>query len=349
MQRSLMRRWILVAGGIFAVWLFAKYLLPVLLPFGFGLLLAMAAEPAVKTGTKLLKLPRWAASGAGVALTLALLVAILGLLGAALVKELGSLAGRLPDLEETARQSTESLRLALNSVAEKAPTGIRPVFTRWASRLDTSGEVLAEQVAGRLPGAISGFLGRVPDGAFALGTGLLSAFMFSARLPRLKGSILRHLPEKVRTEVLPMAGRVKTALFGWIKAQIKLSAVTFAILLTGFLLLRIPFAPLWALLIALVDAVPILGTGTVLGPWALVALVQGNRVLALGLVILFAVSALTRTVLEPRIMGHHLGVDPLLTLILAYLGFRFWGFLGIVLTPMLAAALLAATKKPSSG
>lgn len=345
MHTNSQRRWILTAVGLLGLWLFFKHLLPLLFPFGFGLLLAMAAEPAVRTGTRLLRLPRWAAAGLGVSLTLTLLIVLVGIVGAALVRELGELAGRLPDVQDSARQAADTLRVFLENAAAHAPEGVRPLASRSVSWLFASPEVLMEQVSGRLPGAITGFLGKVPNGALTVGTGILSGFMLSARLPELKKSLAERLPQRFRTHILPALHRMKTALLAWLKAQLKLTAVTFGILLVGFLLLRIPYAPLWAGVVAVVDAVPVLGTGTVLVPWALVSVIGKKQLLAIGLLCIYGCTFITRTVLEPKLLGRSLGIDPLLTLVFLYIGFRFWGFWGLIFTPIIAAAVLSAVKE----
>ena len=348
MSREAIRRWLLLAGSFLGIWLFLKYLFPVFLPFFLGFLLALAAEPAVRFVSRL-KLPRWAATGVGVSLTLVFLTGLVGLLGASVVKELGVLAGRLPDLQDTATQTADKLRIFLENAANKAPEGVRPLVDRSVDRLMDSGSALMEQATVRLPGAISGFLSRVPDGALGLGTGILSGFMFSARLPKLKMQIRDRLPEAWKTKLLPALKRSKNALLGWLKAQAKLAAVTFCIITAGLLLLKIPLAPLWAAGIALVDAVPLLGTGTVMVPWAVVSLIQGKQLRAIGLLCIFGAALLTRTTLEPRLVGRHLGLDPLVTLVFLYLGYRFWGILGMLLAPMLVAAITAATDKKKTG
>ena len=120
MNRTAWHRIALTAMLFFVVWLFLRYLLPFFLPFGLGLLLALTAEPAVYFGTQKLKLPRWAASGAGVTLTLLLLLTIVGAAGAVAVKELGNIAGHLPDLQQTARETTDRLRFFLEDAAASA-------------------------------------------------------------------------------------------------------------------------------------------------------------------------------------------------------------------------------------
>lgn len=342
MHKETVKRAALLAGGFLGVWLIIKYLLPIFLPFALGFLLALAAEPAVRAGSRLLKLPRWAAAGLGVSLTLVFLMTLVWVLGAVMVKELRVLAGRLPDLQNTAAQTVERVQLFLENAASHAPDGVRPLVDRSISRLFSSGSQFMEQATVRLPGAVSALLSRVPDGALGIGTGILSAFMLSARLPKLKLAAAQKLPEGLRTRLLPALKRSKNALFGWLKAQLKLSGITYCIVTLGLLLLQVPYAPLWAAAVALVDAVPLLGTGTVLLPWALVCLIQRDHLRSVGLLCIYGAAFLTRTVLEPRLVGRHLGLDPLVTLVFLYLGYRFWGILGMLLAPMLAAALTAA-------
>ncbi len=344
MYRESIRRGAILAGSFLGIWLFLKFLFPIFLPFFLGFLLALAAEPVVRFSTRL-KFPRWLASGVGVSLTLVLMTGLVALLGATLVKELGVLAGRLPDLQDTATQTADRLRILLEHAAEKAPESVQPLVDRSVSRLFGSGSAFLEQATGRLPGAISGFLSRVPDGALGAGTGILSGFMFSARLPKLRAKLSDRLPEAWRTNLLPALKRSKNTLFGWLKAQCKLAAITYCIVAAGLLLLQIPYGPLWAAGVALVDAVPLLGTGTILVPWALVCLIQRQHLRSIGLLCIYAVAFIIRTALEPRLVGRHLGLDPLITLLFLYLGYRFWGILGMLLAPMLVAAITAATDK----
>ena len=348
MHREFWKRTAFLLGGFLGAWLAVRYLLPIFLPFLCGLLLALAAEPAVRLGEKA-KLPRWAASGLGVSLTLLLLGTVLWLLGAALVRQVGQLAGRLPDLQYTAESAVEQIRTLLTDAAGRMPDGIRPLATRSVERMLTSGSSFVEQATIRLPGAISSVLQKVPDGALGIGTSLLSGFMFSARLSKLRPAIAARLPVSVKTQVLPALQRSKSALLGWLKAQATLAGITCCILAVGFLILRVPYWPVWAVAVALVDAVPLLGTGTVLIPWAVIDLIRGQHFMAIGLLCLYGVSFFTRTILEPRLVGRQLGLDPLVTLVFLYLGYRFWGIWGMLLSPMLVAALVAAGQGNKKG
>lgn len=347
-MRAISGRKLLVILGIFlAAWLALKYLLPVLLPFLLGGIIALAAEPAVDFGVQKLKIPRGLAAGVGVTLTLVLLLGALSLIGALAVKELGNLTKVLPDVQGTIQQGITLLQDWLIGLANRLPDGARPLVTQTVLELLGSGSMLLSQVTSHLPGLLTSVLGWIPDGALGLGTGILAGFMISARLPRLRKAVSERIPQSWREKYLPALGRARKAVGGWLKAQGTLALVTYGIVAVGLMLLRVRYGAAWAVLVALVDAIPILGTGTVLLPWALVWLLQGEGLRALGLAAIYGTTLLTRTVLEPRLVGRHLGLDPLLTLVFLYLGYRFWGLLGMILAPMLAAAAKSLTETAS--
>lgn len=338
MSRPTIRNLLVLPGVFVLVWLGMKYLFPIALPFLLGAAFAFAAEPMVQLGTGRLHLPRWLASAFSVTITLVLLLSLLLLLTSFAVRELGVLAGILPDMSGTARQGLQLLQDFLLGLAGRAPEGVQPILNQTVLELFGSGTALMNQVTSRIPAVATDILAHVSRGALTLGIGILSGYMISPRLPKIKEWFAARLPEQMTGGYLPALKRIKTALLGWLKAQCKLSGVSFLILTVGFLLLRIPYAPIWAALTALVDALPLLGSGAVLLPWALICLLQGDHFLSIGLLVVYAAAMLTRSTLEPRLVGKQLGLDPLLTLITLYAGYRVWGFWGMLLSPMIAVA-----------
>lgn len=338
MSRSLLPKMICLLAVSALLFLCIRWLLPIAMPFLLGAGLAFAAEPAVKFGTEKLHLKRWLCSGIFVSGTLVLLLSLLVILGSLLLRQLGNLADAMPDLESAALRGLTTLEDLLLGLAYRAPEGIRPLLTKSVLGLFGSSNKTVERLAQQLPVVATSFLSHVPDGALTLFTAVLSAFMLSARLP----TILLWLKKKPLagpiSRLLPAARKVGTALVGWLKAQLKLSGMSFLVLLAGLLILQIRYAPVWAFLIALVDAVPLLGTGTALVPWSLVCFLQGNHLRGAGLLGIYAVTALTRSVLEPRLVGKQLGLDPLLTLAALYAGYRLWGIGGMLLAPVLSVA-----------
>lgn len=335
-MRPFVRNFVLLLGLILLLWLFMEYLFPILLPFLLGTALAFAAEPGVTLLCRRLKLRRWLSSAVSVSITLFLALTLLVLLGSFALRELRMLTNVLPNLWQTAQQGITRLQELLYRLVSGTPERIRPVLEQSVTNLLGNHNAMMERLASKLPSFATRVLSVFPDGALTLGTALISSYMISARLPKIKEYLQVHLPEMLQTRYIPTLRRVKAAVFGWLKAQCKLSAVSCGILTVGFLILRIPYAPVWALLIALVDALPLFGTGTILLPWALICLLQGNYLLGAGLAGIYAAAALSRTILEPRLLGKQLGLDPLVTLAALYVGYRFWGFLGMLFAPVFA-------------
>lgn len=344
MQKPLMNRLFTLAALVLGLWLGLRYALPLAMPFLLGLGLALAAEPLVKLTTRRLRLPRAVGTMVGVTAAIAMVLALVVLLLSALFRELGQLAGVLPDMEEAARQGLVSLEDFLLGLAQRAPEGIRGLLTRWVLNLFGNSGQWLDGVSRYLPGIATSILGHIPNGALTLGTAVISGYMISARLPTLRSWVKKAIPQSWQQEVIPTLKKLRSCLGTWLTTQLKLCAVSFSVMCLGFFLLRIPYAPLWALLIALVDAMPVLGSGTVLLPWALVRLLQGSPVHALGLAAIYVAVAVLRSVLEPKLLGKQLGLDPLVTLAALYAGFRLWGFLGMLLAPMLAAVTTQLTR-----
>ena len=322
------------AGGI----LFLQYLLPLLLPFLLGAALALSAEPLVRFLCDKLRLKRPLATGVGISAAFSFLVSVVLVLAAFALRQIKNLAGFLPELESTLQLGMATADRTLRNLTGRVPGELGVVLTRNVDSLISGGDGLISRATAFLVKLASGVLSHVPGSAIAIATGIISSFMISAKLPAIRTRLGQLISAEKMAPVMTGANRLKTALLGWLKAQAKLSAVTFGLMLFGFFLLRIPRAPLWAVTVALVDAFPILGTGAILVPWSIFSFLQGDTLPAFGLLGLYAAAALSRSILEPRFLGKHLGLDPLVTLMALYVGFRLWGILGMIVAPMLAVA-----------
>ena len=214
------------------------------------------------------------------------------------------------------------------------------VFLKWENTRLMKISFVAVQLVLSLAGNA---LTHVPDSALTLITGLISAYLISARLPAL----VRKLPRERLRAILSAWKRIRTAVGGWLLAQGKLMGVSFAIVLAGLLLLRVRGAFLWAVGISLVDAFPILGIGTVLLPWAALDFLQGDTPRALGLLGIWVTVSVLRSVLEPKLLGKQLGLDPLVTLMALYAGYKLLGIAGIILAPLLTVTALQLIPKRS--
>ena len=345
MDRTFIKKTLYAALILLGLWLGITYLLPVALPFLLGLLLALAAEPFVRLANQGLKLRRSWAAGLGVVLTLALVVGVTVLLGTAAVREISLLTGHLPDVRQAAQLGMDHLHNVLDWAVEKTPDSVRGLLEQSVNRTFKDGTVLVEQVTGKLPGALTGVISWIPKGTLSVFTAILSAFMISARLPKLKQALHSRLPQSWHETYLPALRQLRHGLWGWLKAQLKLMLLTFAVVGPGLAVLGVDRGILWGAVIAVVDAVPVLGTGTVLIPWAVISFLQDRVAFGVGLLAVYFVALTLRSVMEPRLIGRQLGLDPLVTLITFYAGYQLFGFVGMILSPVLAAAVATVLKK----
>ena len=330
---------IVLAVGILGGWFVIRYALPVLFPFLIGAGLALAAEPMVSLLHRRLKWKRWLASGLGVTGVFVLLLAVLVLVTALLLRQAGRLTAIVPELAENIRLGMGSLESWLLTASSHAPQGIRNVLTSTVTGFFSDGTALVNQVTGVLPGVLSKVFGHVASGFLTLATAVLAAFMISAKLPDMGIWLRQRLPESWKKRYLPALKGLRKAVAGWLVAQLKLTLVVMGLLIVAFWLLKIPHSLFWAVIISVVDALPVLGCGVVLVPWSLICLLQGRRLLCIGLLGTFALIWLVRSVLEPKLLGKELGLDPLVTLLAIYAGYRLLGLAGMLLAPLIAVVL----------
>ena len=333
---SLHRGWkriISVILSFMALWLCLRYLYPLFLPFLLGLAAALPAERPAKILRQRLRFGAGAAVFAAVTGIWTALLGTLGLITALLVRRAAALAGTLSDLAGQAALGIAEVRSWSISLASRAPPGLSQPLTRSLTELFSDGGGLLDRGAAAAFDLAGQTAQHLPGALMTLGTAVLSSYLICARLPALRQRIAasRAWQSGWGSALIRLLRNGKS----WLKAQLKLSAVTFAIVLAGFFLLGIRHKLTMTLLTALVDAVPLFGTGTVLIPWALVKLLSGEPVRAVGLLGVYVTALVTRSVLEPKLLGRQLGLDPLAALIALYIGFRLWGFGGMILAPIL--------------
>lgn len=326
-----------VVAAIAGVWLFAAVILPLGFPFFLAFLLAILAEPATECLISRQKLPRWLAGALCV-------IGIYGVLGVGLFlicrvacRELGDFLEQLPTLLGRLTPMLEDLENTLVELAEKLPDGLGRGLSDSISTFFSTGAGLLQDLPRRAVSFLSDVAQAVPDLLLGAATTLVASFMAAAQLPRLRRWLNRVLPKKWRKWVTVTWQRVRATAGSWLKAECKLMGLTFGIVTLGLLILGADYPLLAGFLIALVDALPVLGTGTVLIPWALVLFLGGQTGRGVAFLVLYGISALARTTLEPRLMGRQMGLNPLLTLAAVYVGFRLAGLAGMILFPMGAA------------
>ena len=187
---------------------------------------------------------------------------------------------------------------------------------------------------------ISGSLVEIPGFIIKLVITIISTFFFMIDYDKVLALFVRFIPSDRKETVLDLIKYYKSTILIYLKSYSLLFLLTYVELWIGFSILRIPYAPLIGLLIAIFDILPILGVGGVLLPWAVILFVMKEIPLGIGILILYLVITFIRNTAEPKLVGKQIGLHPLATLIFMYLGLRFMGFLGMFLFPVTLAVFV---------
>ena len=142
------------------------------------------------------------------------------------------------------------------------------------------------------------------------------------------------IPRPVFDVIVKMKDGFLDALFKYMRSYLLLLVITFLEMLTGLFLIRAPYPVIMAVVIALLDLLPVLGVGVVLIPWGIWSFLIGRTAFGIGLLVLFIAHTVFRQVIEPKIVGKSLGVHPLLTLVFIYVGYSVFGIVGLLLVPI---------------
>ncbi len=216
---------------------------------------------------------------------------------------------------------------------------------RFAGRLSPETQANIENIVGTLSDSLSQIAGSLGGGTVeAAGNAaknipsllisfifiLLFAYFFLAERERVQKIGRMLVSERDRKHLGMIWRNLKSAVGGYFRAQFKIMGVVFVLMLTGLLILRVDYAILLALVISVLDFLPMLGTGTVLLPWALYCALSGSLPRAAGLLILYGVTQFTRQLIQPKMVGDSVGIDTLTTLFLIFIGYRISGIIGMI-------------------
>lgn len=336
---------ICVALGLLGAALLFRYLFAVLLPFLIAWGISTVALRATERISARLGLSHRLCAVVALLLFLSLAIVLLCRSFNSLMEELRRMLaellanGGVPRFWGATAEAMERLmgRLGLLEAHGEAYAEFCGQLEALLSRL---GREALQSLSQAVPGLAARVASALPSVLLAVLVTVIASFYFCME-PTLLSHLLNRLPRGVGERVRAWKEALKSASWGYLRAYLLLLLLTVLELLIGFWILRVEYAFLLACVIAFLDMLPVLGVGTVLIPWAIVALVQGNRYLGFGMLILYFAVFILRQIMEPRLIGRSLGLHPLAALLAGYAGWRLFGFWGMALGPI--AALLFKT------
>ena len=328
---------------ILVIYFVMKYVAIWTLPFIIGLLVAIILQKPVGFLTKKTKLPRTFWSILLVLLVLLSLFAVIGVVVWRLVAEVDGfvswLSGLVPDIKQTFTDTSKW-------------------FSNLTSRLPEGLATAISEAPGTIVGTVAKYFGNFATsfatGVITEGSGILISVIFSVVAScyitkdyrRIVNFILKQLDDKKKSIVVNAKKLFVTNILKMLRGYIIIMCITFTELFIGLSILKVNYAGVLAVIIAVLDILPVIGTGAVLIPWGIISMIMGNIWLGIGLLILYVVILVIRNIIEPRIIGQQVGLPPIVTLIAMYVGLQTFGVIGMMLTPV---AIIILVKLQETG
>ncbi len=311
-----------------------KYFLPLLMPFVIGLIVAALLRPTIDVITKKVHLKRVFVS-IFILLVFYSVIALLTLLvSAKVIYFLKDIFNRLPIIYTDLANSIEP---ELEHLSENILMQFPDIEDYLEGILSSIGDSLFSVISTAsttVVGTITGFASRVPAILINFLFTIVSSFFFTIDYHRIARFVMKQFSKEKQEMILNLKNSVIRTLGKFIKAYVTLIIITFAELSIGFIILRIPNPLLIGGIVAVVDILPILGTGAVLLPWTIIAFIFGNNTMAIGILILYIVVTIVRQTLEPRVVGQQIGLHPVVTLLCIFAGAQLLGVVGLLLLPI---------------
>ncbi len=315
---------------------FLKYALGIIFPFIFSLGVVVLTRPTVNKICTKTKMPKPIVSICVTVFLLLIFFGIISLCLGVIFSQIGSLTSKIIEYLSSSDNYISKLLEFLDGLKHKLPflnsssdsSGVYSIATEMAiSSL--------KNLSDKLTNAVAAFIGALPEIIITVIVIILALFYFSKDYEKITSYIKNKLPKKISGKLPRIKKDISYVLTSYLRSYLILFLLTFTELFVGLIILKIENAFLISVIIAIVDILPILGTGIVLIPWSIVLFVTGNTSLGFGILVLYAIIYFVRQIAEPKIVSAHMNVHPIVAIISMYAGLKIAGFGGMIIAPLI--------------
>ena len=305
-------------------------LLGFFMPFVIGWFISYIASPIVNWLEKRVKIVKKLGSALIIIAVLGAVGILVYFIGSKLWREIASLIQNMPKMYQDLESGFGEIGSSLNGVFKVLPASLQDAWHTMTSNLDkTMGDWMG-RISEPTVAAAGNVAKRIPSVLIATIVTFISAYFFIAERDEVIEWAKKVSPEPIVRRMSMVIDNLKFAVGGYFKAQFKIMGVVCLILVIVFVILKVHFYFLLALLIAFLDFLPFFGTGTALIPWALYKLLVKDYRMSVGLIILYGVTQLVRQLIQPKLVGDSMGMQPLPTLLFLYIGYKAGGIFGMI-------------------
>lgn len=310
------------------------------MPFVIGWIISLIASPLVRFLEEKLKIRRKALSAFVIIAVLAVVILIVYYIVVKLARETTSFINELPVLWKRIEAEFAQIGANLQGIYVRLPLDVQEKITQLSNGLEGYFSDFVGEIGTPTFTAVGNFAKQLPDIFMAVIMTLLSSYFFVSDKSYLSDCMKKYLPKAIYYRFSLIRSSFRDAVGGYFKAQFKIEIWIYMLLVIGLLILGIDYAFVIALGIAFLDLLPVFGTGTVMIPWAVIEILSGEYKRAVGLLIIWIIGQLVRQVIQPKIMGDSIGIDPIPTLFLLYIGYHVSGVLGMILALPIAIIVI---------
>lgn len=312
------------------------HILGLFAPFIVAWIFATLLNPVVTWANRKLRIPRGIGSILSMLSILSGLLAIIAFVVRKLWEQIINLTRVLPQMSDDIIHQLNQVETNLEG---KIPTLVGlDAITNLDSVIEQILGGLSSFLTSVLP-TIYGGISKVPDVILFTVIMLLSTFFMTRDFYNIKDFVKAQFSDTIIDKMVIMQRGVLGAIGGYVRTQLILMSMTFTICLVGLFLFNIEYALLFSVIIAIIDAFPVFGSGTILIPWSIYNLVIGQYSIGLGLLGIYGVIFITRQIMEPRILASQIGIYALVTIMAVYIGYKTIGFLGLIIGPAVVVVI----------
>ena len=311
-----------------------------LMPFVIGWGIAAIAAPLVNWLEKKFNIVKKLGSALIVILVIGLIVVGIYFAVSRIILEVGDLIKNIPELYAQLESGLRQIGSAMSGIFEKLPVVIQDGWNTVVANLDQYMGDLVSRISEPTVMAAGSFAKSLPSYLISVIVAILSAYFFTIQREDVLKWMKQIAPPSVEKRMTLVMDNLRYAVGGYFKAQFKIMGVVFLILLVGFAVLGVRYFVLVAFLISFLDFLPFFGTGTAMIPWGIYKFLMGDYKMAILLIAIYAVTQLVRQLLQPKLVADSVGMNPLVTLLLLYIGYRIGSVLGMILAVPVGMVLI---------
>lgn len=300
------------------------------MPFVIAWIIAMIASPMARFFEEKLKIKRKAGSVVVIVVVLGIVILAVYLIGSKLVRELIGFIDDLPQMWDSLQADFNEIAENLDIFYRRLPKDVQNTWNKiTAGASEWIGNFISSISTPTLA-AVGNFAMQLPTVIIGIIMCLLGSYFFVAEKEQMTEVLQKVMPESVLLRFRQIKGSLFKAVGGYFKAQLKIEIWIYLLLVIGFLILGIDHVLLISLGVAVMDFLPFFGTGTIMVPWAIVEFMSSDYKMTIGILLIWGVSQLVRQIIQPKIVGDSIGVAPIPTLFLLYIGYMLGGVLGMI-------------------